>query len=76
MPFVRERLVLEEIILDDFSVDVVFKRNLCSGAGNISDNILVVDIFAPKQKRAMLITKSSGLKLFRIFPCTSAHGVA
>ena len=30
---------------------------------------LVVDMLAPKQNRAMLMSRSSGLKLFRMFPC-------
>ena len=31
-------------------------------------NVLVVDIFAPKQNRAILMIRSSGEKLFKILP--------
>lgn len=31
-------------------------------------DLLVVDMFAPKHRRAMLTIKSSGEKLFKMFP--------
>jgi hypothetical protein len=73
MPFLGKRSVLEEILFDHFSTDVILERDWVKSASLIlttkaEKSLLVVDILAPKHNLAILTIKSSGAKLFRMFP--------
>jgi hypothetical protein len=74
MSSLGEWSILEEILFNDFSTNVILQRNYMSASHDTYSevDVLVVDIFAPKQSLAILTIRSSGAKLFRMFPYSSA----
>jgi hypothetical protein len=74
MSSLREWSILEEVLFNHFSTNVVFQWDYMSAVyGKYGQrDVLVVDIFAPKHSRAILTIRSSGAKLFRMFPYSSA----
>jgi hypothetical protein len=74
MPSLGKWSVFEEVLFNDFPTDVILQRDCTSVWARLEKrDVLVVDILAPKHSRAILTIKSSGEKLFNMFPSSSAQ---